>query len=68
MENNTPKTYAEAIAEVEAILARFASGTLDVDTLAAEVKRATELIRTCKERLTRAEKEVNTVLDPEEND
>jgi exodeoxyribonuclease VII small subunit len=62
MENNTPQTYAKAIAEVEAILARFASGALDVDTLAAEVKRATELIRTCKERLARAEKEVNAVL------
>jgi exodeoxyribonuclease VII small subunit len=62
MENNTPLSYAEAIAEVEAILARFASGSLDVDTLAAEVKRATELIRTCKERLARAEKEVNAVL------
>jgi exodeoxyribonuclease VII small subunit len=62
MENKTPQTYTEAIAEVEAILARFSSGTLDVDTLAAEVKRATELIRTCKERLARAEKEVNAVL------
>ncbi len=57
-----PKNYSEAIAEVEAILARFGDGSLDVDTLAAEVKRATELIKYCKERLAKAEKEVNAVL------
>jgi exodeoxyribonuclease VII small subunit len=68
MENNRPQTYTEAIAEVEKILARFGDGTLDVDTLAAEVKRATELIRTCKERLTRAEKEVAAVLNSDTND
>lgn len=63
MENKEPKSYGEAIAEVEKILARFGDGTLDVDTLAAEVKRATELIKMCKERLVKAEKELNTVLN-----
>ena len=62
MESKTVKSYGEAIAEVEAILARFGDGTLDVDTLAAEVKRATELIKQCKERLAKAEKEVNEIL------
>lgn len=62
MENTEPKSYSEAIAEVEKILARFGDGTLDVDTLATEVKRATELIKMCKERLVKAEKEVNEVL------
>ena len=31
-------TYAEAIAEVEQIVAKFASGQMDVDSLAANVK------------------------------
>lgn len=62
MEKKKPESYGEAIAEVEKILARFGDGTLDVDTLAAEVKRATELIGYCKERLAKAEKEVNEVL------
>lgn len=61
-------TYTEAMAEVEQILARFSSRQMDVDTLSAEVKRATELIAQCKERLTRAEKEVAEVLgNNEEN-
>ena len=43
--------YAEAIAEIEKILARFRSEEMDVDSLAAEVNRATELIASCKARL-----------------
>ncbi|MDR2882454.1 MAG: exodeoxyribonuclease VII small subunit [Alistipes sp.] len=57
-----PKNYGEAIAEVEAILARFSGGELDVDTLAAQVKRATELIAWCRVRLEKAEKDVVEAL------
>lgn len=59
-------SYAEAMTEVEQILARFNTQQMDVDTLAAEVKRATELIAQCKERLMRAEREVAEVLGAEE--
>ena len=41
-------TYAEAMAEIEKILARLRNEEMDVDSLAAEVKRATELIASCK--------------------
>jgi exodeoxyribonuclease VII small subunit len=67
LEQKEPKSYSEAIAEVEKILAKFSGGELDVDTLAAQVKRATELIRYCKERLAKAEKEVGEVLGEEKN-
>ena len=59
-------TYAEAMSEVEQILARFNNRQMDVDTLSAEVKRATELIAQCKQRLARAEKEVTEVLGSNE--
>jgi exodeoxyribonuclease VII small subunit len=58
-----PKNYGEAIAEVEAILARFAGGELDVDALAAQVKRATQLIAWCRVRLEKAEKDVAEALN-----
>ena len=35
----------------------------DVDSLAAEVKRATELIASCKARLRKAEADVNKILE-----
>ena len=55
--------YAEAMAEIEKILARLRSEEMDVDSLAAEVKRATERIASCKERLRKAEADVNKVLE-----
>lgn len=55
-------TYAEAMAEIEKILARMRNEEMDVDSLATEVKRATELISKCKTRLRKAEEEVNKIL------
>ena len=59
-------TYAQAIAEVEQILERFNNEQMNVDELGAQVKRAAELIRLCKERLLKAEKEVDEALKEEE--
>ena len=56
-------TYTEAMAEIEKILARLRSEEMDVDGLAAEVKRATELIASCTARLRKAEEKVNKVLE-----
>ena len=56
-------TYAEAMAEIEKILERLRSEEMNVDGLAAEVKRATELIVSCKARLRKAEADVNKVLE-----
>ena len=57
--------YADAIAEIERILAKFRTEQPDVDTLTAEVKRATELIAACKAQLKRVEGEVTQILDAE---
>ncbi len=55
-------TYTEAVAEIEQILARLRGEHIDVDTLASEVKRATELIAQCKAQLTDVEKAVKDIL------
>ena len=55
--------YTAAVQEIEQILERFRNEQLDVDALAAEVKRASELIAACRERLTTVEKEVNNILE-----
>lgn len=59
-------TYAQAITEVEEILAKFDSEEFDVDTLAAQVKRATELIKICQKKLRKAEEDVAEVLKEDE--
>lgn len=52
---------------MEEILSRFENGDMDVDSLSAEVKRATELIKFCKQRLSKAEKDVEKVLGRKED-
>ncbi|MBQ2430355.1 MAG: exodeoxyribonuclease VII small subunit [Alistipes sp.] len=51
------------MAEIEQILVRLRGEQIDVDTLAAEVKRATELIAQCKAQLTDVEKAVKAELE-----
>lgn len=55
-------SYTEAIAEIEAILEKFNNEQFDVDALAAQVKRATELIALCRKKLRKAEDDVAKVL------
>ena len=55
--------YSEASAEIERILARLRSEEMDVDDLAAQVARATELIAQCKKKLLKSEAEVNRILE-----
>ncbi len=59
----TEFNYTASIEEIERILAKFRAEQLDVDTLAAEVKRATELIAACRARLKKVEGEVNEILE-----
>lgn len=54
-------TYGEAMAEIEAILAKFRNEEMSVDALASEVKRATSLIAFCRKRLLKAEADVRKI-------
>lgn len=58
-------TYAEAMAELEVILARLRSDELSVDDLAKSVTRATELIAECRAILTTTEEEVEKLVNSE---
>ncbi len=55
-------SYAEAIVELEAIVAEIENATIGVDELSEKVKRAAELIKFCRSKLTSTEKEVSTIL------
>lgn len=60
------KSYAEAMAEIELILARLSEENTGIDTLAEDVKKATELINSCREKLRKTEEEVNKMLSKED--
>jgi exodeoxyribonuclease VII small subunit len=54
--------YAEALAELEAILRELDTDTVDVDQLADRVRRAKELIEICRARITAARMEVTDAV------
>ncbi len=56
-------TYNQAMAEIESILKRFESEDFDVDSLAEQVGRATELIKLCRRKLKKADDDVRRILD-----
>ena len=62
---NKDLTYSEAIAEIEKIIARLRNEQTEVDTLSAELKRATELITRCKEQLRKVESSVKEQMEEE---
>ncbi|MFI3293125.1 MAG: exodeoxyribonuclease VII small subunit [Rikenellaceae bacterium] len=55
--------YEEAIAQIDEILKRIRTNEISVDELSSEVKRATELITICRERLHKAEAEVKSIIE-----
>lgn len=68
MKKDDKMTYAAAMAEIETILAKMNENNPDIDALAAQVRRAGELIRFCRERLLKAEQEVNEALGEEQEE
>jgi exodeoxyribonuclease VII small subunit len=54
--------YSSALAELEDIIAGLESEAVDVDALAEKVKRASFLVRFCKERLKGTEEEVKKIV------
>ena len=54
--------YADAVNELEEILAELEADDVDVDRLAEQVKRAADLIELCRGRLEEARVEVTRIV------
>ena len=54
--------YKEMIAELEQILLKLENHELDMDDLEGKVKRAAQLIETCKERLFDTSANIDKIL------
>jgi len=67
--DETTPTFTEALEELEQILRRIEGEETDIDALAGELKRATELLELARGKLRKAEVEVTQIvqsLDEEE--
>ena len=59
--------YEEAVREIERIVRQMENDELDLDSLAGQLKRAQELLKLCRDKLTKTESDINAVLNPEDN-
>ncbi len=59
-------SYAQAVSELEQIIAAMQGDRCDIDRLAAMTRRATELLQSCRNRLTATDKELRTILSQPE--
>lgn len=57
--------YEDAVTELEEILDALSDDDINVDDLAERVKRATELVKVCRERIAAARLEVKEIQLPE---
>ena len=55
--------YSEALKELNEILEGLEEESIDVDEVALKVKRASELIKLCRDRIEKTEMEVRKVVE-----
>lgn len=60
--------YAEALAELEAILDEIEKDEVDLDDLGERVERAAHLIQVCRGKIERAEMQVKRIVEGLEQD
>ena len=54
--------YEAAYAELQGIVRKMENDELDIDQMAEELKRAQELIKLCKDKLTKTDEEIKKIL------
>ena len=55
--------YEEAVHKLEAIVDKMERGELDIDSMAAQLKEAQELVKLCKQKLKRTDNEIQKLLE-----
>lgn len=57
--------YEEAVAQLEEIVDKMENDELDIDQLTDQLKRAKELVKLCKDKLTKTDDEIKKLLSEE---
>lgn len=55
--------YEEAVSQLEEIVQKMESGELDIDMMSTELKNAQQLIKLCKDKLTKTDEEIKKILE-----
>ena len=54
--------YEQAYQELQAIVRRMESDELDIDQMSEQLKRTQQLIKLCKDKLTKTDEEIKKIL------
>lgn len=57
--------YEEAVEQLEQIVRKMENDELDIDSLTEELKKAQELLKLCKAKLTSTDEEIRKMLEKE---
>lgn len=61
-----PLTYESAMQRLEALAREMEAGEVPIDTLAAKLQEAQQLLHFCQDKLTKADAEVQKLLQADE--
>lgn len=61
------ETYAEAMKRLETIVSRIEGNELDIDELADQLKEAQLLVKYCRDKLYKADAEIQKMLSGSDN-
>ena len=54
--------YEAAVKELEEIVSKMENDELDIDQISVQLKRAQELMKLCKDKLTKTDEEIQKIL------
>ena len=55
--------YESAVKELEEIVRKMENDQLDIDFLTEQLKRAQQLVKICKDKLTKTDEEIKQILE-----
>ena len=59
--------YEQAYQELQTIVRRMENDELDIDQMSEQLKRAQQLIKLCKDKLTKTDEEIKKILAEDNN-
>ncbi|MCH5302638.1 MAG: exodeoxyribonuclease VII small subunit [Prevotella sp.] len=58
----TEMKYEAALAELQTIVRKMENDELDIDQMSEQLKRAQQLLKLCKDKLTKTDEEIKKIL------
>jgi exodeoxyribonuclease VII small subunit len=58
--------YEEALKELEQIVSKMENNEVGIDVMTEQLKRAQQLIKLCRDRLTKTDEEIKKILETED--